>query len=295
MYFNRATPRAARLAAGGVLALTDAVCEGKLRAGFAIVRPPGHHACSGAMCGFCFLNSVAIAARAALARHPRTVRRVLVLDWDVHHGNGTQEIFDDDDRVLFVSLHRFGKGFFPGTGAPTWAGKDAGRGHTVNLAWAHEGMGDAEYLAAFDALLMPICRQFSPDLVLVSCGFDAAAGDPLGGMALSPLGFAAMAARLSQLANGRVVYALEGGYKPSVAARCTLAVLRLLVGSPELRAVRAAAAAADLTRPSFARLTRGAQHAIESCARSQLPFWSVLATRTRTRTRTPNPELEPEP
>ena len=89
MYFNHATPMAARRAAGGVLALTDAVCEGKLRAGFAIVRPPGHHACSGAMCGFCFLNSVAIAARAALARHPRTVRRVLVLDWDVHHGNGT--------------------------------------------------------------------------------------------------------------------------------------------------------------------------------------------------------------
>ena len=116
MYFNHATAMAARRAAGGVLALTDAVCEGKLRAGFAIVRPPGHHACSGAMCGFCFLNSVAIAARAALTRHPRSVRRVLVLDWDVHHGNGTQDIFDEDERVLFVSLHRFGKGFFPGAG-----------------------------------------------------------------------------------------------------------------------------------------------------------------------------------
>ena len=114
MYHNEHTARAARLAAGGVLALTQRVCTGQLSAGFAVVRPPGHHACSDKMCGFCFLNSAAIAARFAVRRH--RMARVLLLDWDVHHGNGTQQIFDDDPSVLYVSLHRLAQGFFPGTG-----------------------------------------------------------------------------------------------------------------------------------------------------------------------------------
>jgi len=281
MYFNEASPRAARRAAGGVLALTEAVCSGRVRSGFAIVRPPGHHACADRMCGFCFLNSVAMAARAAVRKHG--MRRVLIVDWDVHHGNGTQQIFDDDPSVLFVSLHRFCKGFFPGTGAPSEVGRGAGAGHTLNVAWTHEGMSDAEYLAAFDALVLPVCRQFAPELVMVSAGFDAASGDKMGGMELSVQGFAAIAARLALLpsAGGRVVYALEGGYKPSVAARCTLGVLRVLLGAPEVRPLAAAAAAAaeEGAPPSLAGLRRGAQQAIEACARAQAPFWSVLAAR----------------
>ena len=282
MYFNEASPRAARRAAGGVLALTEAVCCGRVRSGFAIVRPPGHHACSDRMCGFCFLNSVAMAARAAVRKHG--MRRVLVVDWDVHHGNGTQQIFDDDPSVLFVSLHRFSKGFFPGTGAPSEVGRGAGEGHTLNVAWTHEGMSDAEYLAAFDALVLPVCRQFAPELVMVSAGFDAASGDKMGGMELSVQGFAAIAARLALLpsAGGRAVYALEGGYKPSVAARCTLGVVRVLLGAPEVRPLAAAAAAAaeEGAPPSLAGLRRGAQQAIEACARAQAPFWSVLAARS---------------
>eukprot|EP00966_Prymnesium_polylepis_P127862 2956849-Prymnesium_polylepis.1 len=160
MYHNDHTARAARLAAGGTLALTQRVCSGQLASGFAVVRPPGHHACSDKMCGFCFLNSAAIAARFAIRRHK--VARVLLVDWDVHHGNGTQHIFEDDPSVLYISLHKLVHGFFPGTGEVTAVGSGAGAGYCVNVPWRHVGMGDAEYLAAFDALVMPIARAFDP-------------------------------------------------------------------------------------------------------------------------------------
>lgn len=183
MYHSEETARAARLAAGGVVALTEAVCTGQLSSGFAVVRPPGHHACSDRMCGFCFLNSAAVAARTAVRRHQ--LSRVLILDWDVHHGNGTQQIFEDDPSVLYISLHRLGPHYFPGTGEASEVGTAGGAGYTVNLPWRHEGMGDAEYAAAFDAVVMPIARCYDPQLVIVSAGFDAAAGDKVGGMAVS--------------------------------------------------------------------------------------------------------------
>ena len=124
MYHSPATPRAARLAAGGVLELTHEVCAGRLKCGFAVVRPPGHHACSDRMCGFCFLNGAAIAARAAVRVHKCS--RVLLLDWDVHHGNGTQQIFEEDPSVLYVSLHRLAPKFFPGTGEASEVGVGEG-------------------------------------------------------------------------------------------------------------------------------------------------------------------------
>ncbi len=267
MYLTQATPRAARLAAGGVLELTDRVCSGSLRSGFAVVRPPGHHACSDRMCGFCFLNSVAIAARAAVRRH--RLKRVLILDWDVHHGNGTQQIFEADESVLYLSLHKLTPRFFPGTGEAAEAGVGGGVGYTVNLPWRHDGMGDAEYAAAFDALVMPVAAAYDPELVIVSAGFDAAKGDKVGGMALTSAGFASMASRLRALAGGRLVFALEGGYKPTVVARCVDACVRVLL-SPE----RSAPAESVDLGPRV--LAKGAAHAIGEAVRANAAHWPVL-------------------
>ena len=157
--------------------------------------------------GFCLFNNVAVAARAVQAAGPR--ERVLIVDWDLHHGNGTQHSFWEDPTVLYFSTHQFP--FYPGTGAIDEIG--GGRGPRVHgeRAWPG-GMGDAEYLAAFDACCCRSPAAFAPDLVLVSAGFDAADGDPLGAMRLSPAGYAAMTARLAGLAGGRLVLALEGGY-----------------------------------------------------------------------------------
>lgn len=233
MYHNHQTRLAAESAASCVLALVERVVRGELDCGFAVVRPPGHHAGCAKMHGFCFVNSVAVAARAAVRE--LGVARVLIVDWDVHHGDGTQAIFWEDPTVLYSSLHRYGGGFFPGTGADDEVGAEgAAAGRTLNVPWRRKGMGDAEYLAAFDHVLMPVAREFAPDLVLVSAGFDAAAGDAVGGMALTPTGYASMAARLATLASGRVVYALEGGYKPSVVAKCTLACVRVMLRDPSV-------------------------------------------------------------
>ncbi len=233
MYHNHQTRLAAESAASCVLALVERVVRGELDCGFAVVRPPGHHAGCAKMHGFCFVNSVAVAARAAVRE--LGVARVLIVDWDVHHGDGTQAIFWEDPAVLYASLHRYGGGFFPGTGAANEVGAEgAAAGRTLNVPWRREGMGDAEYLAAFDHVLMPVARDFAPDLILVSAGFDAAAGDAVGGMALTPTGYASMAARLATLASGRVVYALEGGYKPSVVAKCTLACVRVMLRDPSV-------------------------------------------------------------
>ena len=175
--------------------------------------------------GFCLYNNVAVAARAVQAAG--AARRVLIVDWDLHHGNGTQHTFREDPSVLYFSTHQFP--FYPGTGAVDEIGAGAGRGFTVNVPWPG-GMGDAEYLAAFDRVLLPIARDFAPDLTLVSAGFDAAEGDPLGSMRLSPAGYAAMTSRLLTLSNGRVVLALEGGYNLDAISRSAAACLRVLLG-----------------------------------------------------------------
>lgn len=228
-FANVHTLLAARLACGSTLAVTEAVARGKTARGIALVRPPGHHAEPDRAMGFCVYNNVGVAA--AVARKKWGVKRVLILDWDVHHGNGTEKMFYSDPSVLYVSLHRYDRGtFYPGTGHVSSVGVDEGAGYNVNIAWEKDGMGDADYIHAFDEVIMPIAHSFNPELVLVSAGFDAARGDPLGGCDLTPRGYAQMTHRLLSLAKGKVVVALEGGYNLSSISRGMEAVLRVLLG-----------------------------------------------------------------
>jgi acetoin utilization deacetylase AcuC-like enzyme len=209
----------ATLAAGGVLTAVEAVLDGEADNGFAIVRPPGHHAMPRRAMGFCFFNNVAIAASWLVK--VRGLRRVMILDWDVHHGNGTQDIFYESPEVLYLSTHQYP--FYPGTGWLDQIGSGAGAGFTVNAPMPAT-CGDDEYLRIFDQLLLPIAEQFRPEFVLISAGFDAHYRDPLGGMRLTEAGFLQMTRRLVRLANeyceGRMVAALEGGYDLRALAEC---------------------------------------------------------------------------
>ena len=209
-YYSPGTWDAARAAAGSVCTLATNVLDGQLVQGIAVVRPPGHHATPDRAMGFCLLNNVAAAAAAARAAG---AARVAIVDWDVHHGNGTQDIFWDDPAVLYLSAHQFP--YYPGTGAPTEIGGPAARGATVNVGLP-SGAGDDDYAAAFDHVIVPALHRFRPELVLISAGFDAFEHDPLAGMRVTHAGFAAMARRLRAVAErhaeGRIVAVLEGGY-----------------------------------------------------------------------------------
>ena len=201
----------ALLATGGFLTLIDAVMEREIDNGFALVRPPGHHAERNRPMGFCLFNSAAIGAQYLRERFGLT--RVLVMDWDVHHGNGTQHSFYDDSGVLYVSTHQYP--YYPGTGALDEVGQGQGEGYTLNLPLS-AGCGDAEYQEVFEFVIDPICRQFNPEFVLISAGFDAHVRDPLGGMEVTEAGFGTMARILLRVAQenaqGRCVALLEGGY-----------------------------------------------------------------------------------
>ena len=207
---SAASWEAARLAAGSLLVVCEAVLAGQVANGFALVRPPGHHAERERAMGFCLFNNVALAAAWLRARG---VRRVAIIDWDLHHGNGTQHCFESDPDVLYVSTHQYP--FYPGTGAAGEVGHGAGAGRTVNLPFP-AGFGDAEYGRAFTEVIAPVVRQFAPEFVLVSAGFDTDFRDPLGGMEVTPAGFGAMAracvALAGECAGGRLAAVLEGGY-----------------------------------------------------------------------------------
>ncbi|KAK7024265.1 Histone deacetylase 7 [Halocaridina rubra] len=226
------TSSAARMAAGCVVDLAFKVATGELRNGFALVRPPGHHAERQQAMGFCFFNSIAIAARQL--HEKLSIEKILILDWDVHHGNGTQSMFYEDRNILYISMHRYDDGsFFPGTGAPTEVGEGDGYGFNVNIAFSgglSPPMGDAEYMAAFRTVVMPIAKDFDPEIVLVSAGFDAAEGhpSPLGGYKVSANCFAQMTKQLMTLARGKVVLALEGGYNLTSICDATEACMRVL-------------------------------------------------------------------
>uniref|UniRef100_A0A8C8YPW3 Histone deacetylase n=1 Tax=Prolemur simus TaxID=1328070 RepID=A0A8C8YPW3_PROSS len=226
---------AARLAVGCVVELVFKVATGELKNGFAVVRPPGHHAEESTPMGFCYFNSVAVAAK--LLQQRLNVSKILIVDWDVHHGNGTQQAFYSDPSVLYVSLHRYDDGnFFPGSGAPDEVGTGPGVGFNVNMAFTgglSPPMGDTEYLAAFRAVVMPIASEFAPDVVLVSSGFDAVEGHPtpLGGYHLSAKCFGYLTKQLMALAGGRVVLALEGGHDLTAICDASEACVSALLGN----------------------------------------------------------------
>ncbi len=225
---------AALWAAGGVLELIKAVFEKKLDNGFALVRPPGHHAEQDRAMGFCFFNNVAIGARYALRNF--SLQRILIVDWDVHHGNGTQSSFYEDPQVLYFSAHRYGF-FYPGTGGAKEVGKGKGEGFTVNVPLS-TGAADADYANIFEKFLKPIALEYKPQLILVSAGFDTHQDDPLGGMEVTEKGYARMAQILMEIADttsqGRLVLALEGGYDVSGESRSVKAVLKELAQASSL-------------------------------------------------------------
>jgi len=203
--------RIARLAAGALLSLADRVASRDLERGLAVVRPPGHHAERSLAMGFCLFNNVAVAAR-ALQRHG-SIDRVLIVDWDVHHGNGTQHIFEDDPSVFYFSCHQFP--LYPGTGAASETGRGAGRGTTLNCPLA-PGSGDREFLGALGESLVEAAASFAPDFVLVSAGFDAHRADPLAQLRVSTEAYGEATAIVRAIADrhagGRLVSVLEGGY-----------------------------------------------------------------------------------
>ncbi|HEY1693052.1 MAG TPA: histone deacetylase [Polyangiaceae bacterium] len=210
-YVSTGSIDAARLAAGSLVAMVDAMLDGPVDAGVALLRPPGHHARPARAMGFCLLNNIAVAAAHARARG---VARVAIVDWDVHHGNGTQEMFWKDASVLYLSTHQFP--FYPGTGDVDETGEGEGTGYTVNVPLAAGG-GDAVYATAFERVLLPVLEAYAPELVLVSAGFDAAARDPLAQMDLSIEAYGWMARALARVAaaspaRGKIGLVLEGGY-----------------------------------------------------------------------------------
>ena len=221
----------ARLAAGAGVALVDAAIDGSAPHGFALTRPPGHHATPSHGMGFCLLNTVGIAAAHALARG---FTRIMIVDWDVHHGNGTQDAFYEDDRVLYVSLHQWP--LYPMTGLRDERGAGRGLGYTINLPLP-PGRTDTDYLDLMDEVVVPAGRSYRPELIVISAGYDAHGADPLGGMRLTADGFGLLTERLAALADavcdGRLVAVLEGGYDPPATAASVIATIRALDGAPE--------------------------------------------------------------
>ncbi|XP_060859694.1 histone deacetylase 4 isoform X4 [Metopolophium dirhodum] len=265
------TAPAARMAVGCVIDLAFKAALGDIKNGFAIVRPPGHHAEANQAMGFCFFNSIAVACR--LLQQRQAVRRILIVDWDVHHGNGTQQIFYDDRSVLYLSIHRHDEGnFFPGTGAPGECGAGSGLGYNVNIAWSgglQPPLGDAEYLAAFRTVVMPIARDYAPEIILVSAGFDAASGHPapLGGYNVTPACFAYMTQQLMQIADGKVILSLEGGYDLTAICDSAEECVRALLEDEVTPIVQS-----ELHRTPCQNAIKTLQKTIAI----QLPHWPVL-------------------
>eukprot|EP01018_Ginkgo_biloba_P014008 Gb_00466 [translate_table: standard] len=233
IYFNQGSSEAAYLAAGSVLEISEKVALGEVNAGVAVVRPPGHHAESDKPMGFCLFNNIAIAAQYLVHERPDLgIQKVLIVDWDVHHGNGTQNMFWSDPQVLYFSVHRYDSGtFYPGgdDGFYNKIGEGPGAGYNINVPWEQGKCGDADYLAVWDYVLIPVARSYNPDMVLISGGFDAAIDDPLGGCRLTPHGYSLMTRKLLEFAGGRIVLALEGGYNLVSLADSFLACVEALL------------------------------------------------------------------
>lgn len=266
VYLSKNSPMCARLSAGGAIEACRAVMNGHVKNAVAVIRPPGHHAEHDEAKGFCLFNNVPIAARACQKEFGDACRKILIVDWDVHHGNGVQQAFYDDPNILYISLHVHQDGrFYPSTdyGDHVHCGEGLGLGKNVNIPWKTPGMTDADYLLAFQKIVMPIARDFDPDLVIVSAGFDAAEGDMLGKCHVSPAGYAHMTHMLMSLANGKIAVCLEGGYNLRSIAVSALAVTRTLMGEPP-------------TRPATTEPTPSAIDTVELVLRQQSNFWPCI-------------------
>ncbi|XP_020242958.1 histone deacetylase 5-like [Asparagus officinalis] len=233
IYFNKGSSEAAYLAAGSVVEASMKVASRELSSAMAVVRPPGHHAETNEAMGFCIFNNIAIAANVLLNERPELgIQKILIVDWDVHHGNGTQKAFYSDPRVLFFSIHRFDFGsFYPagGDGSICMIGEDLGMGYNINVPWEHGKCGDADYIAVWDHILIPVAEAYNPDIILISAGFDAAIGDPLGGCCITPFGYSLMLKKLMRFAGGKIMMALEGGYNLNSISNSVLACIRTLL------------------------------------------------------------------
>ncbi|MGI8712984.1 MAG: histone deacetylase family protein [Solirubrobacteraceae bacterium] len=245
--------QAAAHAAGGAVALVDLLLDGAAPTGFSAHRPPGHHAERDRAMGFCLFNSIAVAARHAVAE--RGCERVMIVDWDVHHGNGTNNVFHADPQVLFLSIHQ--SPLYPGTGPASDVGSGAGRGFTVNLPVA-PGSGDDVFAALVDHVAVPLAREFAPQLLLISAGFDAHAEDPLADCQVTEAGFSTMARSLADVAAELEVpvgAVLEGGYALDALGRSVAATMETLAAPPRA-AAPTPAGRSDQARAARARLAQ---------------------------------------
>ncbi|XP_028669144.2 histone deacetylase 6 isoform X1 [Erpetoichthys calabaricus] len=288
IYIHPKSFQCARLAVGSVLELVDQVMTGKLRNGFSVCRPPGHHAERDQMSGYCMFNNVAIAA--SYAKEKYNLKRILIVDWDVHHGQGIQHIFEEDPSVLYFSIHRYEYGrIWPHLteSSETAVGQGIGEGYNINVPWNQTGMKDADYITVFTQLLLPVAFEFMPQLVLVSAGFDSGIGDPKGKMVVTPPCFAILTHMLQPLANGRLILALEGGYHYRSTAESACACLKVLLGDqcPKLES-------------SFSPCY-GAMDSISKSIAAHSKFWKCLQILDphlykREGTQPDNPEVFPE-
>jgi acetoin utilization deacetylase AcuC-like enzyme len=269
--------RIARFSTGGVMAAVDAVMTGTVRQAYALVRPPGHHAMAHEGMGFCIFNNVVIAARHARAIHG--VQRIAVVDWDVHHGNGTQSAFYEQPDELFVSIHQ--DSLYPhGWGAVDQIGAGAGEGRTVNVPLP-AGSGNAAYRATFERVVVPVIEEFAPDLIIVSAGQDASAFDPLARMTLTTSAYRAMAGIMLDLAarlcDGRLVVAQEGGYAPHYAPYCSASIAETLTGRGDGPVpLFDPFSVYDGALPSNERVGLDAEKAIQDVVTVQSRYWSHI-------------------
>ncbi|KAL2350454.1 histone deacetylase [Cryomyces antarcticus] len=269
IYLNRATWLCASLSAGGAIEACKEVVAGRVKNSIAVVRPPGHHAEHDTSRGFCIFNNASIAAKVCQRDFPDLCRKILIVDWDIHHGNGIQEAFYKDPNVLYISLHVHRDGdFYPYSdyGDHLHCGESAGLGKNVNIPWSDVGMSDGDYMFAFQHVVMPIATEFDPDFVIVSAGFDAAAGDPLGRCFVSPAGYAHMTHMLMSLAKGKITVCLEGGYNLVAFSKSALAVTRTLMGEPPDRLVSNEASPSGIDT-------------VHKVVRQQSTFWKYILPR----------------
>ncbi|KAK3372787.1 histone deacetylase A-like protein [Lasiosphaeria ovina] len=272
LYVGSLTFEASLISAGGAIETCKSVVASIVKNAFAIIRPPGHHAEYDAPMGFCLFNNVPVAAKVCQADFPELCRKILILDWDVHHGNGIQNMFYEDPNILYISIHVYNNGtFYPGKpdnpmtpdGGIENCGAGVGLGKNVNIGWHDQGMGDGEYMAAFQRIVMPIAQEFGPDLVIISAGFDAAAGDELGGCFVTPSCYAHMTHMLMSLANGKVAVCLEGGYNLEAISKSALAVARTLMSEPP-------------PTMHIPRINRDAARLLAKVQAHQAPYWECM-------------------